>query len=150
MNSSVTLRLEYDWKGETLIYQSEVVLPLYIADLNEYLATLPAQLARLNQLETNSPQFDWMAANPIMVVAFKSRIANELPSLPLEVSAFLTAYKKQGTQAYLKKIAESFDLDIEANPKLVKALKAAYTLGKEHRLLSEKKGLYGWTPRGFT
>lgn len=133
MPSNIKVRVEFDWQGESLSYQAELQLPLCLTNLDEFLNSLPTQIARQNGLDLDSVLYEWMLSNPIQVISFHSYIECALPPLPMDAEDFLQIYQTVGTQAYLQQIAENFALDLNTNPRLFQALKAAYTLGREHR-----------------
>jgi hypothetical protein len=133
MPSNIKVRVEFDWRGDSLSYQAELELPLYLTPLDDFLNSLPTQIARQNGLDLDSVQYEWMLSNPIQVIDFHSHIECVLPPLPMDAEAFLQRYQTIATQAYLQKIAENYALDLCTNPHLAQALKAAYILGREHR-----------------
>lgn len=132
MPSTIKVRVEFDWRGDSLSYQAELELPLFLTHFDDFLNSLPTQIARQNGLDLDSIQYEWMLANPIHVIDFHPHIETTLPPLPMDAEAFLQFYQTLGTQTYLQKIAADYGLDLNANPHLAQALKAAYTLGREH------------------
>lgn len=133
MQSMIRVQVEFDWRGDSLSYQAELELPLYLTNLDDLLHSLPTQIARQNGLDLDSIQYEWMLSNPIQVISFHPHIECCLPSLPMDAEDFLHFYQTIGTQAYLQKIANDYGLDLNTNPHLAHALKAAYNLGREHR-----------------
>ena len=133
MQSTIKVQVEFDWRGDSLSYQAELELPLYLTNLDDLLHSLPTQIARQNGLDLDSVQYEWMLSNPIQVIDFNSHIESVKPTLPLDAEAFLQHYQALGTQAYLQKIADDYALDLRTNPHLLEALEAAYNLGREHR-----------------
>lgn len=106
---------------------------MYLTHFDDFFNSLPTQIARQNDLDLDSIQYEWMLSNPIHVIDFQTSIECSLPSLPMDAEAFLQIYQTIGIQAYLQKIAADYGLDLNANPHLAQALTAAYTLGREHR-----------------
>lgn len=133
MQSLITVQVEFDWRGDSLSYQAELELPLYLMHFDDFLNSLPTQIARQNGLDLDSIQYEWMLSNNIQVINFTTNIECNLPPLPMDAEAFLQIYQTIGIQAYLQKIAADYGLDLNANPHLAQALTAAYTLGREHR-----------------
>jgi hypothetical protein len=133
MTSTIKVQVEFDWRGDSLSYQAELELPLYLTNLDDLLHNLPTQIARQNGLDLDSIQYEWMLSNPIQVIDFNPHIECDLPPLPMDAEAFLQRYQTLGTQTYLQKIAADYCLDLNANPHLTQALTAAYKLGREHR-----------------
>ena len=150
MNSTMTVRVVFDFRGETFRYESDIVLPLYIDDIDLFLEKLPSRIAKVHHLDLISYQFEIMEHSDFEVINFQSRIESSMPKLPMRVREFLEAYQAIGPDAYLQKIAEAYDLDLEQSPKIAKALKAAYNLGKEHRLSERKHPVNPWLNRGFS
>ncbi|WP_130537055.1 hypothetical protein [Thiomicrorhabdus indica] len=150
MNSTMTVRVVFDFRGETFRYESDIVLPLYIDDIDLFLEKLPHRIAKEHHLDLISYQFEMMEHSDFEVTAFQSQIEFSLPKLPMMIREFLEIYQAIGPEAYLQKIAETYEIDLEQNPKLAKALKAAYTLGKEQRLSERKHPVNPWLNRGFS
>jgi|GEM_PF-2722356 len=150
MNSTMTVRVVFDFRGETFRYESDIVLPLYIDDIDLFLEKLPHRIAKEHHLDLISYQFEMMEHSDFEVTAFQSQIEFSLPKLPMMIREFLEIYQAIGPEAYLQKIAEAYEIDLEQNPKLAKALKAAYTLGKEQRLSERKHPVNPWLNRGFS
>lgn len=150
MNSTMTVRVVFDFRGETFRYESDIVLPLYIDDIDLFLEKLPHRIAKEHHLDLISYQFEMMEHSDFEVTAFQSQIEFSLPKLPMMIREFLEIYQAIGPEAYLQKIAETYEIDLEQNPKLAKALKAAYTLGKEQRLSERKHPVNPRLNRGFT
>jgi hypothetical protein len=150
MQSTITVRVVFDFRGETFRFESDIVLPLYIDDIDQFLEKLPPRMAKEHGLDLISYKFEIMEHSDFEVIAFQSRIEASMPKLPMMIREFLEAYQAVGPDAYLQKIAEAYDVDIEHNPKFAKALKAAYSLGKEHRLSERKHPINMWLSRGFT
>lgn len=146
----MTVQAIFDFRGETFNYQADIVLPLYIDDVELFLEQLPHKIAKQNQLEVLSYKFEMLESSLIEVIAFKSRIESAMPQLPMMVRKFIDIYQSLGPEAYLKKIAEAYEIDLSTNPKLAKAIKAAYMLGKEHRLSERNNPVNLWLNRGFT
>ncbi|CAN8142241.1 conserved hypothetical protein [uncultured Thiomicrorhabdus sp.] len=140
----------FDFRGETFRFESDIVLPLYIDDIDQFLEKLPHRIAKEHQLDLISYKFEIMEHSDIEVIRFQSRIEPVMPQLPMMVGEFLEAYQAAAPDAYLQKIAEAYEIDIANNPKFAKALKAAYVLGKEHRLSERKHPVNMWLSRGFT
>lgn len=131
MQSTIKVQVEFDWQGDSLSYQAELELPLYLTNLDDLLHSLPVQIARQNELDLDSVQYEWMLSNPIQVIDFNSHIECVKPTLPMDAEAFLQHYQTIGTQAYLQKIADDFAIDLRTNPHIAQALKAAYNLGQK-------------------
>jgi hypothetical protein len=74
-----------------------------------------------------------MLSNPIQVIDFNSHIQCDISPLPIDAEAFLQHYQTLGIQNYLQQIATDYGLDLNVNPRLAQALKAAYTLGRTYR-----------------
>lgn len=150
MNSTMTVQAIFDFRGDTFNYQADIVLPLYIDDVELFLEQLPHKIAKQNQLEIISYKFEMLESSAIEVISFKSRIESAMPQLPIMVREFIDVYQSVGPEAYLQKIAEAYEIDLSTNPKLAKAIKAAYMLGKEHRLSERNNPVNLWLNRGFT
>lgn len=133
MKSMIRVCVEFDWRGDSLSYQAELELPIYMNNLEDFLHSLPTQIARQNGLDLDSIQYEWMLSNPIQVIDFRSDVECALVALPMDAEDFLPLYQTLGIQGYLQKIAHDYALDLQANPHLVQALKAAYTLGRKQR-----------------
>jgi len=150
MQTTITASLSYDFRGETYVYSAEVLLPLYIDNAEAFCRSLPQMIADKNQLDTFTYQYELMETSPVEVVSVESRIEKSLPDLPMAVEDFIEHYKKVGSEAYLTMIADEYGLDLQAKPRVAKALKAAYTLGKEHRIPEKKLSESDWTKHCFT
>lgn len=150
MQTTITVSLSYDYRGETFNYQANLHLPLYIENIEAFYRSIPQTIADKNKLDTFSYQFELMESAPIEVIAVDSRIEKSLPALPIAVEDFLEHYTKVGSEAYLQMIADEYRVDLNANPRFAKALKAAYALGKEHRLPSSKLSTSDWMKHCFT
>ncbi|MBP7900418.1 MAG: hypothetical protein KAZ85_00305 [Gammaproteobacteria bacterium] len=131
MKSMIRVCVEFDWRGDSLNYQAELELPVYMNNLEDMLHSLPTQIARQNGLDLDSIQYEWMLSNPIQVIDFRSDIECTLVALPIDAEDFLLLYQTLSIQGYLQKIAHDYALDLQAHPHLAQALKAAYTLGRE-------------------
>lgn len=132
MQSMIRVQVEFDWRGDLLNYQAELALPLYLTHFDDFFNSLPAQIARQNGLDLDSVQYEWMLSNPIQVISFHPHIECRLPPLPMNTEDFLQFYQTMSIQAYLQKIAADYGIDLNANPHITQALKAAYSLGREH------------------
>jgi hypothetical protein len=150
MQTKITVSLSYDFRGESYNYQADIVLPLYIDNIEGFYRTIPQTIADKNKLNTFSYQYEVMESSPIEVIAMESRIEKSLPNLPMAVEDFLQHYSKVGSEAYLEMIANEYNVDLSANPRFAKALKAAYTLGKEHRIPEAKMSASDWMKHCFT
>ncbi|MDG6778373.1 hypothetical protein QCB44_06630 [Thiomicrorhabdus sp. zzn3] len=143
MKSTITVRSTFDFRGETFCYEADIDLPSYVDDVELFLQQLPNRIAKQNQMDVISYKFEMLESSEIEVIRFQSRIASAIPNLPMRVETFLDLYQKVGPEAYLQNIAENHQLDLDANPQIAKALKAAYELGKEHRP-KEKPVTHHW------
>lgn len=150
MQTTITVRLSYDYRGETFTYSAQLPLPLYIENIEAFYRSIPQTIADKNQLDTFTYQYELMETSPIEVVAVESRIEKSLPNLPIAVEDFLEHYSKVGSEAYLQMIAAEYELDLQANPRVAKALKAAYSLGKEHKIPDKKLSASDWMKHCFT
>ncbi|WP_178861776.1 hypothetical protein [Thiomicrorhabdus cannonii] len=133
MKSIITVRSEFDFRGETFCYESDIDLPDTIDDIDLFLEQLPSRIAKLNDLDVISYKFEMLESSEMEVVKFQSRIASAIPNLPMRVERFLELYQEIGPEAYLQEIAENYQIDLQANPHIAKALRAAYELGNEHK-----------------
>jgi len=150
MQTTITVSLSYDYRGETFTYNAELLLPLYIDNIEAFYRSIPQTIADKNKLDTFTYQYELMETSPIEVVNVESRIEKSLPELPIALEDFLEHYTKVGSEAYLEMIADEYDLDLQSNPRFAKALKAAYSLGKEHRLPEKKFSAGDWMKHCFT
>lgn len=150
MQSTMTARLMFDFRGETFTYKADIVMPMYIDDEEAFLASIPRMIADKNQVNTYSYEFEIMENSDIEIIYFESRIETSMPELPMPAPEFVSAYQKVCTDAYLDKIAEAYNIDLKANPKISKALKAAYILGKEHKITDKRLPANAWLQRGFS
>ncbi|WP_319380309.1 hypothetical protein [Thiomicrorhabdus sp.] len=133
MSSTITVRSVFDFRGETFCYESDLVLPPRIEDVDLFLEQLPSRIAKLNDLDVISYKFEMLESSEIEVIRFQSRIQSAIPDLPMRVERFLELYQEVGPDAYLQEIAEAHQIDLDANPQMARALRAAYDLGNEHK-----------------
>ncbi len=133
MKSTITVRSKFDFRGETFDFALDVVLPPYIEDEELFLEQLPQRIAKHNNLDVISYKFEMLESSEIEVIRFQSRIESAIPDLPMRVERFIELYQKVGPDAYLQEIAENHQIDLDANPQIAKALKAAYDLGYDHK-----------------
>ncbi len=150
MQTEISVRLCYDFRGETYTYNADIPLPLYIENIEAFYRSIPQTIADKNKLDTFTYQYELMETSPIEVIAVKSRIEKALPKLPVLLEDFLEHYTKVSSETYLQMIAEEYGLDLNANPRLAKALKAAYTLGKEQKIPNKKLSASDWMKHCFT
>lgn len=149
MQTQMTVRLVFDFKGETFRLDTQVTLPLYIDDMDEFLYSLPKHIAQQHQIPIHSYEFEMLEASPIEVTGYDSPIESSLPELPTPVEDFLYAYQTVGVDAYIAKIAQVYELDLVTQPKITQALKAAYQLGKEHKPNETKNSNRPWMMKSF-
>ncbi len=133
MKSLITVRSIFDFRGETFCYESEIVLPPVVDDIDLFLEQLPHRIAKLNDLDVISYKFEMLESSEIEVIHFQSRIQSAISNLPMRVDRFLELYQEVGPDAYLQEIAEAHQIDLDTSPQIAKALKAAYKLGSEHK-----------------
>jgi len=150
MQSKMTVRLVFDFKGKTHRLDTEINLPVYINDVDEFMFSLPRQIAKQHQIPIHSYEFEMLESAEIDVVNFTSRIESVMPKLPISLDNFIDLYQSKGQEAYLEKIAEAYGLDIGTNPRIAKALKAAYVLGKDSKLTDSQSQTSTWLQRGFS
>jgi len=150
MQTKMTIRLIYDFRGETKQLDTEIQLPLYIENIEQFLHSLPTKVAEKYGLDTFTYEFEMLESSPMEVISYESRIKSGLPELPMDVQDFLEAYKKVGPEAYLQTIADAYEVDLEANPRFIKAMKAAYNLGKEQRMPEKAMATSSWIKHCFT
>ncbi|WP_321276678.1 hypothetical protein [Thiomicrorhabdus indica] len=84
-----------------------------------HMEKLPCRIAKEHHLDLITYQFEMMEHSDFEVIASQSQIEFSLPKSPLMIREFLEIYQAIGPEAY--------ETDLEQNPKLDKALKAAYT-----------------------
>lgn len=144
MKSIITVRSEFDFRGETFCYESDIDLPAIIDDIDLFLEQLPNRIAKLNDLDVISYKFEMLESSEMEVIRFQSCIASAIPNLPMRVEAFLELYQEMGPDAYLQEIAQNHQIDLQANPQIAKALKAAYELGNEHRPKDKPVNTHTW------
>lgn len=133
MKSTITVRSTFDFRGETFCYEAEIVLPAYVDDIDLFLEQLPHRVAKQNELDVISYKFEMLESSEIEVIRFQSLIESAIPNLPMRVEKFLERYQEVGPDAYLQLIADKHQIDLDENPQVAKALKAAYELGNEHK-----------------
>lgn len=150
MQTNMTIRLIYDFRGETKQLDTNIQLPLYIENIEHYVHSLPAKVAEKHGLDTFTYEFEMLEASPIEVINYDSRIKVNLPKLPMDAINFLEAYKKIAPEAYLETIATAYDIDLAKNPRVAKAMKAAYILGKEQRMPDKAMSATSWVKHCFT
>lgn len=150
MQTTITVSLSYDYRGETFTHSAQLPLPLYIENIETFFRSIPQTIADKNQLDTFTYQFELMENSPIEVIAVESRIEKSLPDLPIGVEDFLEHYTQINSEAYLQMIADEYDIDLQSNPRLAKALEAAYTLGKEQKIPEAKASATNWMKHCFT
>jgi len=150
MQTKMTIRLIYDFRGETKQLDTEIQLPLYIENIEQYLYSLPTKVAEKYGLDTFTYEFEMLESSPMEVISYESRIKSRLPKLPMDVKDFLEAYKQVGPEAYLQTIADAYEIDLVENPRIIKAMKAAYNLGKEQRMPDKTMAASSWIKHCFT
>jgi len=150
MQTKMTIRLIYDFRGVTKQLDTEIQLPLYIENIEQYLHSLPTKVAEKDGLDTFSYEFEMLESSPMEVISYESRIKSRLPKLPMDVKDFLEAYKQVGPEAYLQTIADAYEVDLEDNPRVIKAMKAAYNLGKEQRMPDKAMDASSWIKHCFS
>lgn len=133
MQPTIKVLVEFDWKGDTLSIQAELDLPVSLTHVDDFMIQLHAQIARQNGLDLDSVQYEWMLSNPVQIIDFKTQTNIDIPNLPMDIVDFLPIYQSMATETHLQKIANNFALNVNSNPNLTLALKAAYLLGREHR-----------------
>lgn len=144
MKSTITVRSLFDFRGETFCYEADIELPPKLDDVELFLEQLPSRIAKQNDLDVISYKFEMLESSEMEVVGFQSRIASVIPNLPMRVEAFLELYQEVGPEAYLQEIAQNYQIDLQANPHIAKALKAAYELGSEHKSKDKPANTNTW------
>lgn len=144
MESVITVRSVFDFRGETFCYESDIALPPSIDDIDLFLEQLPNRVAKQNQLDVISYKFEMLESSNMEVIRFQSRIESEAVNLPMYIEDFLEIYEVIGPESYLQNIAEKHQLNVDENPKIAQALKAAYQLGHSHKPKKKLPTNNGW------
>lgn len=144
MESVITVRSVFDFRGETFCYESDIALPPSIDDIDLFLEQLPNRVAKQNQLDVISYKFEILQSTDMEVIRFQSRTGSDKVNLPMYIEAFLDVYQEIGPDAYLLTIAENHQLNIDENPQIAQALKEAYQLGNAHKAKRKRSNHHGW------
>ena len=144
MESVITVRSVFDFRGETFCYESDIALPPSIDDIDLFLEQLPNRVAKQNQLDVISYKFEILQSTDMEVIRFQSRIESNEVNLPMHIEEFLEIYQEIGPDAYLLTIAENHQLNVDENPQIVQALKEAYQLGNAYKSKKRRPTNHGW------
>ncbi|WP_029406691.1 hypothetical protein [Thiomicrorhabdus sp. Milos-T2] len=144
MESVITVRSVFDFRGETFCYESDIALPPSIDDMDLFLEQLPNRVAKQNQLDVISYKFEMLQSTDMEVIRFQSRIESDEVNLPMLIEDFLEIYQVIGPESYLRNIADKHQLNVDEHPQMAQALREAYQLGHAHKPKKKMPTHNGW------
>lgn len=132
MKETVTIQIDFSFRGERHSPSLKLDLDELLKSNNVFPSLYPL-LARANNYDVYSYEYEMMQAEPIRFLDAEGLIAEFINDGTLDEEAYLQNRGKQKTYNALKVIAkENMQIDdLSQQPDLEKALFAAYQLGKK-------------------
>ncbi len=131
MSNRITASILFCFKGETLSPSLDLDLDQYMHASGK-IPNLYPLIARANNLDLYSYEYEMMQAEPIKFSDPEGMVAEHVCESELDFEAFEAAWQEHKTLEQLQEIsAASMSInDLEQHPELIRALLQAYQLGK--------------------
>lgn len=133
MKSIVTVSIHFSFKGERHSPSLTVEFDEHVLS-KDNLSHLYQDLARANNYDLYSYEYEMMQAEPLVFSEAKGLVADHIEEGILDFDTFKVAFHNYKTLSQLQDLAKSqlqID-DLQQHPKIMNALLEAYTLGQKN------------------
>lgn len=133
MKNLMTVRMNFDYRGEAFVFESVEELPLHLGGLLEFAESIPRRIARANEVDTYSYMFEAMECTPIKVIKAEGYISRFMHGDGVPLAEFMNQCNAVTVDMLLLDILEQhlpeYTTGDAVHEKTFAALQSAYAIG---------------------